>query len=146
MPTYLVAFVISDFEMNSKTSANSILFRVFARSEQLTNTALALEAGEKALELFERAFETRYELEKLDQVALPVFNRGGMENYGVVFYREDYLLYEPSVSAKAAEEKAFSSPSAEPNIIRVYCLLFSLPWLEGYQRVWQGVGRVDDCS
>lgn len=106
MPTYLVAFVILDFDVSSTTNANNILFRVFARPEQILNTALGLEVGEKALELFERAFETRYELGKLDQVALPVFNRGGMENYGIVFYHEDYLLYEPSVSA-SSREKAF---------------------------------------
>lgn len=99
MPTYLVAFVISDFDVNSHTGANNVLFRVFSRPEKLPNTEFGLETGEQALRLFENAFETKYELQKLDQVALPVFNRGGMENYGVVFYREDYLLFEPSVSA-----------------------------------------------
>ena len=98
MPTYLIAFVISDFEVNSRTNANNILFRAFSRPEQIQNTEFGLDTAAKALELYEIAFETKYELLKLDQVALPVFNRGGMENYGIVFYREDYLLYEPSVS------------------------------------------------
>lgn len=100
MPTYLVAFVISDFDMRATTSTNNVLFRVFSRPEQILNTEFGLETGIKALELFESSFETEYELEKLDQVALPVFNRGGMENYGIVFYREDFLLFEPSVSVR----------------------------------------------
>lgn len=107
MPTYLIAFVISDFEVNSKRNANNILFRVFARPEQLPNTEFGLETAEKALEIFESAFETKYALNKLDQVALPVFNRGGMENYGIVFYREDYLLYEPSVSVHIYASTSF---------------------------------------
>lgn len=98
MSTYLFAFVIADFEVNEATNVNNILFRVFSSAAQIGNTHFGLETGMRALELYESAFETKYELEKLDQVALPVFNRGGMENYGIVFYREDYLLVEPSVS------------------------------------------------
>lgn len=98
MPTYLIAFVISDFDHNSKINANNVLFRVFSRPEQIQNTDFGLSTAIEALELYESAFEIKYELQKLDQVALPVFNRGGMENHGIVFYREDYLLYEPSVS------------------------------------------------
>jgi aminopeptidase N len=98
MSTYLIAFVISDFDMRVKTIANNVQLRVFSRPEQIQNTAFGLETAESALEHFESSFETKYELEKLDQVALPVFNAGGMENYGIVFYREDYLLYEPTVS------------------------------------------------
>lgn len=97
MPTYLFAFVIADFAVNSNTNINNILFRVFSKSDQIGNTQFGLETGMSALELYESAFETKYELSKLDQVALPDFNRG-MENYGIVFYREDYLLFEPDVS------------------------------------------------
>jgi aminopeptidase N len=103
MPTYLFAFVISDFDMKSSTSANNILFRAFSRPEQIRNTEFGLETAEKALKLFEDSFQRAYELEKLDQVALPVFNAGGMENYGIVFYREDYFLFEPSVSFSDTE-------------------------------------------
>lgn len=85
--------------MNSKTNVNNILFRAFSKPDQIENTNFGLETSEKALELFEREFDTKYALEKLDQVALPVFNRGGMENYGIIFYREDYFLYEPLVSS-----------------------------------------------
>lgn len=115
MPTYLFAFVISDFVVNSKTSVNNILLRVFSRPEQIENTYFGLETAENALQLFETSFETEYELGKLDQVALPVFNRSGMENYGIVFYREDYLLYDPSVSVS---EKLFRVA-----IIKVYRLM-----------------------
>lgn len=98
LPTYLIAFVISDFEANSEVNVNNVLFRVFSRPEQIKNTDFGLATAQIALHYYESAFDSKYELMKLDQVALPVFNRGGMENHGIVFYREDYLLFEPSVS------------------------------------------------
>jgi aminopeptidase N len=97
-PTYLFAFVLSDFTKNEDFNKNKILFRVFSRPEQFNNTQFGLTTAIQALDLYEEAFETKYELNKLDQMALPVFNRGGMENYGIVFYREDYLLVEDGVS------------------------------------------------
>lgn len=146
MPTYLVAFVICDFEVNSKLSASNILFRVFARPEQLPNTEFGLETGERALELFEGAFETKYELNKLDQVALPVFNRGGMENYGIVFYREDYLLFEPSVSVHIYAHKLFYAFLADRALIRVYRFVISRAPFEGYHSIRQRVRSCHDCS
>ena len=98
IPTYLIAFLVSEFAVNESTNKNKILFRVFSRPSQIQNTVFGLSTAKEALELYEKVFETKYEMQKLDQVALPVFNRGGMENYGIVFYREDYFLYEPSVS------------------------------------------------
>ena len=97
MSTYLFAFAIGNFAVN-ETTFDGIRFRAFSRPDEIQNTQFALETAGKALELYESAFETRYELEKLDQVALPVFNRGGMENYGIIFYREDFMLVEEGVS------------------------------------------------
>lgn len=99
MPTYLIAFVISDFEMNSKQNEQGLEFRAFSRAEQVNNTEFGLNTAMKALELFEEAFGTKYDgiFQKLDQVALPVFNVGGMENYGIIFYRESYFLYNDEV-------------------------------------------------
>lgn len=98
LPTYLFGLVISQFAV-SNTSSGEISFAVLSRPEQTINTQFALETGTKALELYESAFETKYELEKLDQVALPGFNRGSMENHGIIFYDEGVLLVEPRVSA-----------------------------------------------
>lgn len=53
-------------------------FQAFSRPQQIQNTEFGLETGATALQLFESAFEMKYNLEKLDQVALPVFRYGGM--------------------------------------------------------------------
>lgn len=65
MSTYLIAFVISDFEMKSKTNVNNILFRAFSRPEQIENTNFGLDTAIEALKQFERAFDTKYALQKL---------------------------------------------------------------------------------
>jgi hypothetical protein len=79
---------------------NEIALRIFAASSQQTqNAAFALETTKRALEIFESEFSYafQYGADKLDQVALP-FNRCSEVNYGLTFYRENCLLYEPLVS------------------------------------------------
>lgn len=47
------------------------------------------------LDFFADYFGTPYPLQKLDQVALPDFDAGAMENWGLVTYRETALLADP---------------------------------------------------
>lgn len=97
LPTYLLGFVISKFAKKSETS-NGIEFGAFSREFQIENTEFGIKTAIEALKHFESDFNVKYqEMTKLDQVALPVFNFGGMENHGIIFYREDFLLYDQEV-------------------------------------------------
>lgn len=40
----------------------------------------------------------------LDQIALPDFSAGAMENWGLITYRETALLYNPDVSSNGDKE------------------------------------------
>lgn len=40
-----------------------------------------------------------------DQVALPDFNAGAMENWGLITYRETALLYDSAVSSTGNKER-----------------------------------------
>lgn len=106
LPTYLIAFVISKFE-NLTQIHNDMEFRAFAREGQKNNTQFGIETAIKALDAFEKAFDSKYKdqgMEKLDQVALPRFNFGGMENHGIIFYREDFLLYDENIDTAYDKE------------------------------------------
>lgn len=101
MPTYLIAFVIFDFNATEYRTSNNILLRTFSKQTEIQkNTAFGLETTEQALHMFENefSFEIQYELYKLDQVALPNFNQCNVANYGIALYRESCLLYDPLVS------------------------------------------------
>lgn len=98
MSTYLLAFLISKFDNKTIFNENGTKFQAFAEPDLVIHSEFGLKTAVDALRLFQNAFETKYELPKLDQVALPVFNIGGMENHGIIFYRKDYFLYDPTVS------------------------------------------------
>lgn len=79
--SYLIAFVVSDF----KNIANSDVKqqRVFAKAQSIDNgeAALGLEAGKRLLDLFQEHLGVAYNLPKMDQVAVPDFDAGAMENW-----------------------------------------------------------------
>lgn len=84
MSTYLVAFIVSDFESLKSESGN---FRVWARSEAIEQARYTLKIGPKILEYYEDYFKIKFPLPKTDNVALPDFSAGAMENWGLITYR-----------------------------------------------------------
>lgn len=122
MSTYLLGFVISDFaSFEVDQSETGIKYRVFSRPDQINNTIFGEETARYVLGMFEIYFDAKYELKKLDQVALPQFNFGGMENYGIIFYREDSLLYEKDVTTLYDKEFAAATVVHEVMIFTVSC-------------------------
>ncbi|KAH8409850.1 hypothetical protein KR222_009892 [Zaprionus bogoriensis] len=100
MSTYLVAFVISDFDHTTTTvGGTSIELRVFAPPAQVKKTEYALATGAGITEYYINYFNTSYPLPKLDMVAIPDFVSGAMENWGLVTFRETALLYDNSTSS-----------------------------------------------
>lgn len=105
MSTYRIAFVISEFEANERTTRNGTLLRVFAKPQQQQllaekNAIFALELTDQVLELFAE-YEIPFEFRTLDQVALPNSHRcGDTEGFGIAFYRENCLLNNENVSIK----------------------------------------------
>lgn len=52
-------------------------------------------------------------MSSVDQVALPDFNAGAMENWGLVTYRETALLYDPILSSTGNKERVTTVISHE---------------------------------
>ncbi len=93
MSTYLLAWVIGKFHGKSVTNAHGTKITTYAALNQdLDAVDFANEIAAKSLEFYDDNFGVPYPLEKLDQVALPDFEAGAMENWGLVTYRESMLL------------------------------------------------------
>ncbi|KAJ8681954.1 hypothetical protein QAD02_017746 [Eretmocerus hayati] len=108
MSTYLIAFVISDFEAIYKVNSTNLPMNVWARSNVVNQGEYALDIGRSAVQIFEAKFEEEYQLPKLDMVAIPDFAGGAMENWGLVTFREKGLLYHESVSSDADKQRVAS--------------------------------------
>ncbi|XP_682987.2 aminopeptidase N [Danio rerio] len=115
MSTYLVAFVVSDFSYINNEDKAGVLVRIWARKKAIDDGQgdYALSITQPILEFFESYYNTSYPLSKSDQVALPDFNSGAMENWGLVTYRETALLYDPQTSANGNKQRIATVVSHE---------------------------------
>lgn len=96
--SYLIAFVVSDFEYTSNAGRPDVLpHRVYAKPSEVNNTLLALKDGERILSAISDYVNINYTYPKMDQIAIPDFDAGAMENWGLVTYREEYLLWDDKV-------------------------------------------------
>uniref|UniRef100_A0AAX7T258 Aminopeptidase n=1 Tax=Astatotilapia calliptera TaxID=8154 RepID=A0AAX7T258_ASTCA len=99
MSTYLVAFVICDFKSVTGTTSSGVQVSIYAAPEKWQQTHYALEVAVKMLDFYEEFFNIRYPLPKQDLIAIPDFQSGAMENWGLTTYRETSLLYDPLTSS-----------------------------------------------
>uniref|UniRef100_A0A3Q2GI80 Aminopeptidase n=1 Tax=Cyprinodon variegatus TaxID=28743 RepID=A0A3Q2GI80_CYPVA len=99
MSTYLVAFIVCDFKSVSATTSSGVKVSIYAAPEKWKQTHYALEVAVKMLDFYEEYFNIRYPLPKQDLIAIPDFQVGAMENWGLTTYRETSLLYEPLTSS-----------------------------------------------
>lgn len=98
MSTYILAFVVSDFEHVTTTGPNNLKIRVWTRSEYINNTAYMIENIPKAYQFYEDYFNISEVVTKADHLAAPDFNAGAMENWGLILYRESALVYDSEKS------------------------------------------------
>ncbi|WP_251547559.1 M1 family metallopeptidase [Limosilactobacillus caecicola] len=96
MSTYLIAFAFGDLQKKLTTTKSGVQIGVFAtKAHQPKELDFALAIAKRAIEFYEDFYQTPYPLEHSWQLALPDFSAGAMENWGLVTYREAYLLLDP---------------------------------------------------
>ncbi|XP_058791213.1 aminopeptidase N [Phymastichus coffea] len=110
MSTYLVAFIVSDFEDASSAQGN---VKVWARKEAIQQAEYSLRIGPQILNYFEEFFQIKFPLPKIDMVALPDFSAGAMENWGLITYRETAMLYQEGVSTSNNKQRVATVVSHE---------------------------------
>uniref|UniRef100_A0A3Q3ESM7 Aminopeptidase n=1 Tax=Labrus bergylta TaxID=56723 RepID=A0A3Q3ESM7_9LABR len=109
MSTYLLAFIVCDFIsiQGVKNFSVSLQVRIWARRKAIDDGQgeYALNITGPILQFYERYYNATYPLSKSDQIALPDFNAGAMENWGLITYRETALLYDPVMSSTGNKER-----------------------------------------
>lgn len=95
MSSYLVAMVIGDLVPCEVESARDVPIRTWAVPEKKHLTAFGQECAGSVLPLLEDYFAHPYVFGKLDQIGIPDFEAGAMENSGCITYREIALLADP---------------------------------------------------
>lgn len=107
MSTYLLAWVIGKFQKVETTNQHGVKVTSYAALNQsLSSLEFANEVAARALDYYDEKFGIKYPLNKLDQVALPDFEAGAMENWGLVTYRESCMLAEPNASVDTKQSVA----------------------------------------
>lgn len=81
--------MVSDFSYISNNES-TVPQRAYARSNIINSSEFILDVGNKMLDELVNYFGVNYSLPKLDQVGIPNFRYGGMENWGLVKYRYRY--------------------------------------------------------
>uniref|UniRef100_A0A671L017 Aminopeptidase n=1 Tax=Sinocyclocheilus anshuiensis TaxID=1608454 RepID=A0A671L017_9TELE len=109
MSTYLIVFVVSDFTYINAKDKKGV--RIWARKRAIEDGQgdYAFNITQPILEFFEKYYNTSYPL----SIALPDFNSGTMENWGLVTYRETALLYDPRRSANGNKQRIVTVVSHE---------------------------------
>ena len=93
MSTYLVAFAAGKFISTGATSAHGIKINVYAGLHQSTaDLTYAAQFAADVLDFYDDRFKTPFPLPKMDLLALPDFEAGAMENWGLITFREIALL------------------------------------------------------
>ncbi|XP_072050679.1 glutamyl aminopeptidase-like [Amphiura filiformis] len=105
MSTYLAIFIVCDFKYTEGFISGDRPFRVYAPPDKVDQTAYALQVGLNITTFYEEYFDLPYPLPKLDMIAIPDFVSGAMEHWGLITYRERYLLYDPLESSEGNKQR-----------------------------------------
>lgn len=113
MSTYLVCFAVHQFTAVQRISKRGIPLNIYVQPEQSHTAEYAANVTKIIFDYFEEYFGVNYALPKLDQIAIPDFGTGAMENWGLITYRETNLLYDPDESASSNQQRVATVVSHE---------------------------------
>ncbi|KAH8983498.1 leucyl aminopeptidase [Lactarius akahatsu] len=118
MSTYLLALANGEFvhlesSYKSPLSGKVRPLRIYATPDVIGQAQYALDIKEKALPLYEQAFDIEYPLPKLDTLVANDFDAGAMENWGLITGRTTAYLVDPENADIAAKKRIAGTQSHE---------------------------------
>lgn len=105
MSTYLLAFAVGDMHgVEAKTSSGTVVKTWASAAQPKKMLEYANKEAVRLLDFFTDYFGIPFPLPKCDQLALPDFESGAMENWGLITYREIALLTDPDNRSLSSEQ------------------------------------------
>ncbi|KAI9834855.1 MAG: hypothetical protein M1819_002763 [Sarea resinae] len=105
MSTYLLAFIVGELKC-IETSNFRVPVRVFATPDKdISQGKFSVELAARTLAFYEKTFDSKFPLPKMDMVAIPDFSAGAMENWGLVTYRVVDLLFDEKTSGASTKQR-----------------------------------------
>jgi len=106
MSTYLVALAVSDFEFKSagQSKESKTNLGIYARPNAINQMEFAASVISPLVDFFETKLKHKYQMPKLDMIALPDFPSGAGENWGLITYRESNLLHDEAHSPLTSKQ------------------------------------------
>jgi aminopeptidase N len=135
MSTYLVAFLVGDFQCISGKS-DGIPIRVCGTPGKQQYGDFALSAAEFILHYYNDYFGIRYPMPKLDLIGLPDFEAGAMENFGAITYRETDLFIDDK-NASVSEKKNVAEVVAHEMAHQWHGDMVTMKW---WDNIWLNEG------
>ena len=105
MSTYLLAFMVGEFESIQTKTKDGVTIRVFTTPNKIQHGKFSLNVAKRTLEFLNKYFDVPYPLPVLDMIAIPDFSSGAMENWGAVTYRESTILVNEDESDFAHKQR-----------------------------------------
>ena len=130
MSSYLVAFIVGDFQPTDPVMAEGMPLRVWAVPGKRLLANFALEIGTFSIWFFSHYYNIAYPGDKLDLIAIPDFASGAMENFGAITFRETALLVDESRATRAELERVADVVSHE-NAHMWFGDLVTMRWWNG---------------
>lgn len=107
MSTYLLAFIVGEFDSIEAQSKDGTLVRVLTTPGRSALGRFALETAVRGLDFFGGYYAIPYReaIAKVDLIAVPDFEAGAMENWGAITFREVALFIDPEKSSVPAKRR-----------------------------------------
>jgi puromycin-sensitive aminopeptidase len=105
LPTYLVALVCGPLAASPERRVGPVPVRTWAVPEKVHLAGFAQDVAVAVLPRLEEYFGLPYAFGKLDQVAVPDFEAGAMENAGLVTFRESTLLLDEATASLPVQKR-----------------------------------------
>jgi len=104
MSSYLVALTVGDWKCASD-QVDGVKVSVCAVPDKENLTHFPLKATKAILHYYNNYYGIKYPLPKLDNIAVPDFQAGAMENWGAIIYRETALLIDDKTASVGAKQE-----------------------------------------